>query len=413
MSDKKTALNTRCCIVGGGPAGVMLGLLLARAGVRVTVLEKHADFLRDFRGDTVHPSTLQILTELGLFERFNALPQHRAHELKIAFGDRLQPFVDFNGLKPFDYLSLVPQWDLLNLLADAGRQCAEFDLRMHTEATGVIEENGRIIGVRADSPDGALEIRADLVVGSDGRTSTMRGVAGFEPVDYGAPMDVLWFRMPRRRDDSEDTFGRAAFGHLMVLLNRDDYWQVAYVVAKGGADALRARPIGEFRDNVAKIAPFLADRTQTIESWDGVKLLEVKVNRLPQWYRPGLLLIGDAAHAMSPVGGVGINLAIQDAVASANILAPALLAEGMPGETPLRAVQKRREWPTRFTQALQLQIQKRVISRALANSQGQMELPALMRWLLRFRWVRNIPARLIGYGVRPEHVQLAGMKETP
>ena len=388
----------------------MLGLLLARAGIRVTVLEKHADFLRDFRGDTVHPSTLQILTELGLFERFNALPQHRVHELKIAFADHLQPFVDFTGLKPFDYLALVPQWNLLDLLAESARECDGFDLHMRTQATDVIEANGRIVGVRATGPDGELEIHADLVVGTDGRSSTMRDAAGFHPIDYGAPMDVFWFRMPRRDDDPQDTFGRAAYGHMMVLLNRGDYWQVAYVLAKGGAESMRNRPIEEFRASVAKIAPFLADRTDMIESWDMVKLLEVKVNRLKQWYRSGLLLIGDAAHAMSPIGGVGINLAIQDAVAAANILAPALLAQGMPDETPLRAVQERRAWPTRFTQALQLQIQKRIIARALADTGGQVEFPALLRWLLQFRWVRNIPARLLGYGVRREHVNLPGMK---
>lgn len=396
---------TRCCIVGGGPAGMMLGLLLARAGIGVVVLEKHPDFLRDFRGDTVHPSTLQILSEIGLLDRFNELPQHRVHELKIAFGDRLQPFVDFRGLKPFDYLALAPQWDLLNMLADAGHRYPEFDLRMSTEATSLIENNGRIVGVRANSREGRIDIRADLVIGTDGRHSTMRKSAGLEPVEYGAPMDVLWFRVPRQSDDPEDTFGRAAFGHLMVLLNRDDYWQAAFVVAKGDAALIMANPIEGFRADVGRIAPFLAERVDQIASWDAVKFLEVKVNRLRRWHRPGLLLIGDAAHAMSPVGGVGINLAVQDAVAAANLLAPALLATGQPDEAALRAVQKRREWPTRFTQALQMQIQKRVISHALAQSGSSLQMPRLLRWLLRFRAVRNIPARLIGYGVRREHVR--------
>ena len=394
---------TQCVVVGGGPAGMMLGLLLARAGIRVTALEKHADFLRDFRGDTVHPSTLQILREIGLFERFDKLKQHRVQELSIAFGDRLQPFVDFHGLKPFDYLALVPQWDFLDLLADAGKAYPDFELRMSTHAESLIEQGSRVVGVRAKHGDAAVELRADLVLACDGRHSTLREAAGMVPIDYGAPMDVLWFRLPRIDDDPKEVFGRAAFGQVLVLLNRDDYWQAAYVVAKGAAAELRERPIGVFREGVARIAPFLAGRTARIETWDDVKLLEVKVDRLKRWHRPGLLLIGDAAHAMSPVGGVGINLAIQDAVAAANILVPAL-RRGAPDESALHAVQRRREFPTRFTQALQRQIQKRVIARALGSTQ-QLELPKLLRWLLGFRSVRHIPARVLGYGVRREHVR--------
>ncbi len=400
-------VSAGCCVVGGGPAGMMLGLLLARSGVRVTVLEKHNDFLRDFRGDTVHPSTLQILSEIGLFERFDQLKQHQAHDLKIAFGNHMQPFVDFRGLKPFDYLALVPQWDVLDLLASEGKKFPNFDLRMSTKATGLIDKNGTVVGVHAASADGAFDIRANLVVGTDGRHSTLRAAAGFTPIEFGAPMDVLWFRVPRKPDDPDDVFGRVARGHLMVMLNRDDYWQCAFVVPKGDNDILRKKPIESFRDEVSNVAPLLKDRMDALASWDDVKFLEVKVNRLPTWHKPGLLLIGDAAHAMSPVGGVGINLAVQNAVAAANILAPALRGGGKPDDATLARVQARRAFPTKLTQGLQMQIQKRVVSRALASTSDITRLPALFRFLLRFRFVRNIPARVIGYGIRREHVHIA------
>jgi 2-polyprenyl-6-methoxyphenol hydroxylase-like FAD-dependent oxidoreductase len=402
-------VSAECCVVGGGPAGMMLGFLLARSGVRVTVLEKHKDFLRDFRGDTVHPSTLQILSEIGLYERFDQLKQHKAHDLSIAFGDHLQKFVELRGLKPFDYIALVPQWDFLDLIASAGHDYPNFDLRMSTKATGLIEENGRVVGVRAESVSGDIEIRANLIVGTDGRHSTLRNAANFTPIEYGAPMDVMWFRLPRKPDDTEDVFGRVSRGHLMVMLNRDDYWQCAFVVPKGGDAILRAKPIETFREEVAGVAPMVRDRVDTLASWDDVKFLEVKVNRLASWHKPGLLLIGDAAHAMSPVGGVGINLAVQDAVAAANILAPALRGGGKPDDATLARVQARRDFPTKFTQALQLQIQKRVVSRVLATTGEVTQLPALIRFFLQFRFIRHIPARLIGYGVRREHVQIAPM----
>ncbi|HET9820144.1 MAG TPA: FAD-dependent oxidoreductase [Rhodanobacteraceae bacterium] len=397
--------HTRCCIVGGGPAGMMLGLLLARAGVPVTVLEKHGDFLRDFRGDTVHPSTLSILDELGLRAQFDKLPQRRVDHLAGIVGGREQQIVDFRGLKPYDYLALVPQWDFLDMLADAGRGFPTFDLRMRHAATGLIEEGGRTTGVRVKTTDGDYDLRADLVVACDGRRSTLREAAGLKAREYGAPMDVLWFRLPRHESDPQDTFGIVDRGHMMVLLNRSDYWQVAFLVPKGGDGALRAQPIDVLRESVAQLAPFLADRKSAIESWDKVSTLEVQVDRLERWHKPGLLLIGDAAHAMSPIGGVGINLAIQDAVAAANALAGPLRADGAIGEALPASIQQRREWPVKVVQRVQIAMQKRLISRALEQTGEPPRVPALLRFLLGFRAVRHIPARLFGYGLRQEHVR--------
>ena len=397
--------TTRCCIAGGGPAGLMLGYLLARAGVPVIVLEKHADFLRDFRGDTVHPSTLQVLDEVGLQDRFSQLSQRRVHQLGVRIGNRLQQVVDFRGLKPFDYLSLVPQWDFLDMLADEGRRYPGFDLRLRHKAIGLIEQQGRVAGVRVLSPDGELAIPADLVVACDGRQSVLREAAGLRAKEFGAPMDVLWFRLKRDDSDPEDTFLILGSGRLMVLLNRTEYWQAAYLVPKGSDKQLRSHQIENLRNSVARLVPFLADCSNELRSWDDVKTLEVRVDRLERWYRPGLLLIGDAAHAMSPIGGVGINLAIQDAVAAANVVAPALAAGGPIGEALLRKVQDRRLPPTRWTQAVQLQIQRRLISKVLSRSEEPPEIPPVIRWLLRFRAVRNIPARLIGHGFRREPVR--------
>ena len=404
MTSSSTA-HTRCCIAGGGPAGIMLGYLLARAGVPVIVLEKHADFLRDFRGDTVHPSTLQILDEVGLLSKFEELPQRKVQQLSARIGSRLQPVVDFRGLKPFDYLSFVPQWDFLDLLADAGRRYPHFDLRMRHEVIGLIEQGGRTVGVRVKSCEGELAVHAEVLVGCDGRNSTMREAAGLKSQDYGAPMDVLWFRLRRNDDEPDETFAIVGAGHMMVLLNRTDYWQAAYVVPKGSDTELRSQPIATLRESVARLAPFLADNLNEVRSWDDVKTLNVRVDRLDRWYQPGLLLIGDAAHAMSPIGGVGINLAIQDAVATANVLAPALSAGDSINESLLHQIQARRLPPTKLTQALQLQAQKRVIAAALSQTGPPPELPAFVRFLLRFRAVRRIPARLIGYGFRREHVQ--------
>ncbi|HET6632437.1 MAG TPA: FAD-dependent oxidoreductase [Rhodanobacteraceae bacterium] len=397
--------RTRCCVVGGGPAGMMLALLLARAGVAVTVLEKHGDFLRDFRGDTVHPSTLSIIDELGLREAFDALPQHRIQHLQALVGDLRLPIVDFRGLKPYDYLALVPQWDFLDMLAAAGRRLPGFDLRMRHKATGLIRDGGCVRGVNVEGPDGSYTLHADLVVACDGRGSTIRAAAGLEARHYGAPMDVLWFRLPRLDSDPLDTFGIVNHGHMMVLLNRKTYWQVAYLVPKGGDHALRAQPIGVLRTSVATLAPFLAGRGDSIASWDAVSTLTVQVDRLPRWHQRGLLLIGDAAHAMSPIGGVGINLAIQDAVAAANALAAPLREGGEIVEALLAQIQQRREWPVRVVQRAQMIMQDRLVSRALAASGKPPHVPALLRWLLGFRAVRHIPARLFGYGLRREHVR--------
>ncbi len=400
-------INTQCCIVGGGPAGMVLGLILARAGISVTVLEKHGDFLRDFRGDTAQPSTLSVLDDLNLLERFMQLPVQRAETLTAGAANGAFVIGDYRGLKPFPYLGLVPQWDLLNLLAEEGQRHPDYQLLMRTEGRELIEEGGHVAGVRAVGPDGPVEIRADLVVGTDGRHSTMRAAAGFEPHELGAPMDVLWFQLSRREEDPETTGGFLGKGQFMVMLNRGTYWQIGYVIAKGGAETLRAGSLDAFRSQLTSLAPFIADRVQEIQSWDALSLLVVQVDRIKRWYRPGLLLIGDAAHAMSPVGGVGINVAIQDAVAAANILGPAFLSGRRLEEADLARVQRRREWPVRIMQRVQIVLQNRVVSRALKPDAGAMRIGPFARFLFRFRFVRRIPARIFGLGFRRERVTLA------
>ncbi|MGH8706428.1 MAG: FAD-dependent oxidoreductase [Burkholderiales bacterium] len=397
-------LQTRCCIAGGGPAGMMLGFLLARAGVDCVVLEKHADFLRDFRGDTVHPSTLEVMHELGLLEDFLSRPHQKVREVGGQIGDERVMIADFSKLPTrCGYIAFVPQWDFLDFIAEHGRRYPAFHLRMQAEVTGLIEESGRVVGARATTPDGPLEVRAELVVGADGRHSAVRERAGLEVEELGAPMDALWLRLSRRASDPQQTLGRMDAGRICVMLNRGDYWQCAFVIPKGAFDLLRDRGIASFREEVAKIAPFVRDRVGELGGWSDVKLLTVAVNRLRKWHKPGLLCIGDAAHAMSPIGGVGINLAVQDAVAAANILAPRFLA-GTPTDDDLRAVQRRREFPTRMTQRMQLFMQKRVISRVL-GSRGPLSLAFPVRLLQHFPWLRRFPARLIGMGFRPEHVR--------
>ncbi|MFZ0053896.1 MAG: FAD-dependent oxidoreductase [Pseudolabrys sp.] len=397
-----TSFKTTCCIAGGGPAGMMLGFLLARAGVSVIVIEKHADFLRDFRGDTVHPSTLEMMYELGLLDEFLKLPHSVVKQISLQIGKDRVIVGHFEHLPVHcKFIALMPQWDFLNFIADRGRRYQTFDLRMQTEAIDLIEENGRIAGVRAKSPEGELEIRAELIVGCDSRHSTIRTKAGLKSDDYGAPMDVMWFRLSHRPGDSEETVGHIESGRMMVMLNRNDYWQCAYVIPKGTAEEVRSAGLAKFRQVIADMSPFVRDRLGEIESWDQVKLLTVAVDRLRRWFRPGLLCIGDAAHAMSPIGGVGINLAVQDAVAAANILAQPLRHGTMTIET-LESVQRRREFPTRFTQRLQLVLQNNIIGPALEGRRP--EAPFFMK-MLQWPLLRRIPGRLLALGIRPEHIR--------
>jgi 2-polyprenyl-6-methoxyphenol hydroxylase-like FAD-dependent oxidoreductase len=395
-------VRARCCIAGGGPAGMMLGVLLARAGVPVVVLEKHADFLRDFRGDTIHPSTLDVIAELGLLEEFLRRPHDEVRELVAQVGAERMVLADFGHLPArCKFLVLMPQWDFLDFLARYGKQQAAFDLRMQAEAVELIEEGGKVAGVRARTAEGLLEIRADLVVGADGRHSTVRGLAGLQSDTLGAPMDVLWLRLPRFADDPQATFGHAEAGRIFIMLNRGDYWQCAYVIPKGGLEEVRRAGIERFRQSVVELSPFLGRRVDAL-GWDDVKLLTVAVDRLRRWHRPGLLCIGDAAHAMSPIGGVGINLAIQDAVAAANLLVEPLRA-GTIREEDLAAVQRRREPPTRKTQAVQLFVQNRIIRNVL-GSRERLRPPLALRLLQWLPVLRRIPARMVGVGFRPEHV---------
>ena len=405
-------LTTRCCIVGGGPAGMMLGFLLARAGVDVIVLEKHADFLRDFRGDTIHPSTLQLMHELGLLDEFLTLPHHDVAHLSAQIGDTAIRIADFSHLPTVcKYIAFMPQWDFLNFMAAHGRRYPGFRLMMKTQATGLVEGGGRIVGVTAQSDAGAHEIRAALIVGTDGRHSTVRERAGFKVDDLGAPMDVLWMRLPRLPGDRSEAFGHADAGRIFIMLDRGDYWQCAFVIPKGSADAMMARDIAEFRAMVLRLSPWLQDRVAELRSWDDVKLLTVAVDRLPVWHREGLICIGDAAHAMSPIGGVGINLAVQDAVAAANILAGPLLA-GTVTRQDLARIQARRMWPTQMTQRLQVIIQNRIIRRVLGGTEP-LKPPLALKILGWIPALQRLPARLIGIGVRPEHVRTADNANNP
>ena len=398
-------MKVRCCIVGGGPAGMMLGYLLGRAGIDVVVLEKHADFFRDFRGDTVHPSTLQVMDELGLSEGFLKLPHQRLQKMDGMFGGTSVRIADLGRLNvKFPFIAFMPQWDFLNFLRESGQKFASLKVMMSTEATDLIEDGDRIAGVRAKTPEGVIDIAADLTVACDGRHSLVRERAGLAVEEIGAPMDVLWFRAGKRANETEKVFARVDPGSMMVTFDRGDYWQCAYVIAKGQYDAVKARGLPALLDNVARMAPILKSGLGEVKSWDDVKLLTVAINRLKRWTRPGLLCIGDAAHAMSPIGGVGVNLAVQDAVATANLLA-AKLVNGCPPEDELDAVRRRREFPVRMTQAMQVVAQNNIVSAALKPGGEPLQVPLIVRLITAVPWLQGITARFVGLGVRPEHVQ--------
>lgn len=399
-----TTQKTTCAIVGGGPAGMVLGLLLARAGIEVTVFEKHGDFLRDFRGDTVHPVTLRLLDELGLFERFDALPHSRVEKGRFDIGGRTVTLVDFRRLRqPHPYIAMVPQWDLLDLLADAGKEEPSFTLRMQTEVTGLLRDGEAVTGVRYVGPDGPGELRADLTVACDGRTSVVRREAALIPREYRVPFDVGWFRLNRLHDAEYQLSPRISDGMALLLIPREGYFQAGCFLPKGGERQLHARGLDTFRSQVAELVPEAS--VDSVTSWDNVKILDVRLNRLRQWHRKGLLCIGDAAHAMSPVGGIGINLAVADAVATARILAGPLRA-GQVSERDLAAVRRRRNLPAALIQAVQ-----RVLHRGLAAALLGREIKQPPAWAVKmvatlFTWVPAlsvIPAYLVGVGPLPEH----------
>jgi 2-polyprenyl-6-methoxyphenol hydroxylase-like FAD-dependent oxidoreductase len=401
MSD---TIQTRCCIAGGGPAGMMLGFLLARMGVDAVVLEKHADFLRDFRGDTIHPSTLELMYELGCLEEFLRRPHQEVRELVAEVGKDSVTIADFRHLPTHcKFIALMPQWDFLNFLAEKARRYPKFHLRTKAEVTDLIEENGRIVGAKVKTADGTLEVRADLTVGADGRHSIVRERAGLHVLNLGAPMDVFWMRLSRIASDPAQIAGHFDAGRIFIMIDRRDYWQCAFVIPKGTAEVVRAKGIEAFRAEIVKLSPYLADRVHELRTWDDLSLLTVAVDRLQEWSRPGLLCVGDAAHAMSPIGGVGINLAIQDAVAAANSLGNKLL-QGSLSPQDLAAVQRRRSFPAKITQRGQVIAQNRIIRRVL-DSNAPVRLPWVLKLLQRWPSLRRIPARLVGLGVRPEHVR--------
>ena len=400
----RRTLNTRCCIVGGGPAGMMLGYLLGRAGIDTLVLEKHADFFRDFRGDTVHPSTLQVLDELGLIEGFLKLPHQQLQKMDGKFGAASIRIADLSRLKvKYNFVAFIPQWDFLNFLRESGKRFASLKVMMNAEATDLIWSGDTIVGVEANTADGPVEIRADLTVGCDGRHSIVRAQAKLDVEEIGAPIDVLWFRV-NKGEESESVFARVEAGKMMVTFDRGDYWQCAYVIAKDQYGVVKARGIDAFRNDVVGMAPILRSGIADVKNWDDVKLLTVAINRLKRWTRPGLLCIGDAAHAMSPVGGVGVNLAVQDAVATANLLA-AKLASGCPAESELNAVQGRRQFPTRMTQTMQVVAQNNIIKVALGSGNREFRPPLAVRLINAVPWLQGVTAGFVGLGVRPEHVR--------
>jgi len=398
-----TELHTTCCIVGGGPAGMMTGFLLARAGIDVIVLEKHKDFFRDFRGDTIHPSTFQLMFELGLLEDFLRVPHQEISSMSAIFNGQEVHLADFSHLKVArPAIGLMPQWDFLNFIARQAARYKSFSLIREANVTGLLKDEDKITGVTATTPDGSLEVHAKLVIGTDGRQSTVRAAAGLSVIETGAPIDVLWFRLSRHPDDPGQILGNFSRGRILILLDRSTYWQCGYVIDKDGYDKLKEEGLSKFREDLAETSPFLKDRLLELKDWTDIQLLSVKIDHLHTWYREGLICIGDAAHAMSPVGGVGINLAIQDAVAAANFLWQPLRDEADVPLTVLARLQIRRTFPTRVIQALQIRIQQGIKSRR--KDVEKASVPLFMRWAERYPLLRRIPARLVGMGVRPEHV---------
>jgi len=398
-------MKVRCCIVGGGPAGMMLGYLLGRAGIDVVVLEKHGDFFRDFRGDTVHPSTLQVLDELGLIDSFLKLPHQQLQKLDGVIGGKPVRIADLGRLDiEYPFIAFMPQWDFLNFLCASGAKFPTLKVMMNAEVTDLIRDGDRITGVKAQTPDGAIDIVADLTIACDGRHSRVRDLSGLATEEIGAPMDVLWFRVGRRPNETENVSVRIEPGKMLVTFDRGDYWQCAYVIAKGQYEAVKARGLAALLGDVGRLAPILKPGLSEVESWDDIKLLTVAINRLKRWSLPGLLCIGDAAHAMSPVGGVGVNLAVQDAVATANQLA-AKLANGCPSDDELDAVRRRREFPVRMTQRMQVVVQNKLINLALASGDRPLRVPLMVRLITAVPWFQGITARFVGLGVRPEHVR--------
>ena len=408
LDSPSSSLKVQSCIVGGGPAGMMLGYLLARAGIKTVVLEKHADFFRDFRGDTVHPSTLKVMQELGLLEDFLKVPHDEVSKLNALFGNTSIRLADLSRLDTVcPFIAFMPQWDFLNFLDEKGKRFPHLSVQKNTEAVELLQDGERIVGVSAKTQSGLMNITADLTVACDGRHSVMREQAGMNVEDIGAPMDVLWFKVGKIQNSNESVFARVQTGQMMVMLDRTTYWQCAYVIAKDGYEAVKAKGLDEFRNNIVKLAPITRDHIGDVKSWDDVKLLSVKIDRLTRWARQGFLCIGDAAHAMSPVGGVGVNLAVQDAVATANLLFDKFGQSG-PSLADLDRIEARRLFPVKATQAIQVFVQNKLINRAISDR--QFAPPLAVRIVGMFPFLQGLTARTIGLGVRPEHVQSAEAK---
>lgn len=398
-------INYKCCIVGGGPAGVMLGYIMAKYGVEVVVLEKHKDFFRDFRGDTIHPSTMNILHQLGDLNDFLKIPHDETNKITAKFGNKEITVADFSRLNiRTAFIAFTPQWNFLNFLVEKGNKLPSFNLMMETKAIDLIKENGKIVGVKAVNPDGEFAIYADIVVGTDGRNSMTREKAKFKVLDLGSPIDVLWFSMLKHNNNEKQSFLNANNGNLLILIDRGDYWQCGFIIQKGGYEFIKEKGINYFRQELTNIVPKLKENIQELKDFTQIKTLDIKVDRLEKWYTNGLICIGDAAHAMSPIGGVGINLAIQDAVAAANILVP-ILKEGKPSQNDLRKIQERRLYPTKFTQAVQVIIQNKSLQPYLGNKKKQ-NAPSILKLFQWIPFLRRFPARFIGLGIRSEKIEL-------